>query len=112
MNEPGAERALNASTLSLLVALVCLALFLPPWAHSTAAAAWRSVAVGLVMATALLLHAVFLAIGARRMGRSVGGWVAMSLLLFPVGSAAALILLSFFSAEHRGAGSPPQAAHG
>jgi len=112
MNEQAHVRALNASTASLLVALGCLALFLPPMVHATVATPWRSVVVGLVMATAVLLHLVFLAMGARRMGRSVGGWVALSLLLFPVGSAAALILLNFFSDEHHGAGNPTQAAHG
>ena len=112
MNEPADVRALNASTLCLLVAVACIALFLPPLVHSTVAAPWRPVVVGLVLAAALLLHWVFLAIAARRMGRSAGGWVALSLLLCPVGSAAALILLTFFSEEARGAGSPPHAAHG
>jgi hypothetical protein len=112
MTEQADERALSASTVSLMVAVACIALFLPPLVHSTVATPWRAAAVGLVLATALLLHWVFLAMAARRMGRSVGGWVALSVLLFPVGSAAALILLNFFSDERPGAGVAHQAAHG
>jgi hypothetical protein len=111
-DERADERALSASTVSLLVAVGCIALFLPPLVDNTVATPWRPAAVGLTLATALLLHWVFLAMAARRMGRSVAGWVALSVLLFPVGSAAALILLNFFSEESLGAGSPPQAAHG
>ncbi len=112
MTEQADERALSASTVSLMVAVACISLFLPPWVQSTVLTPWRTVAVGLVLATALLLHWVFLAMAARRMGRSVGGWLALSVLLFPVGSAAALILLNFFSAEPAGAGGQRQAAHG
>jgi hypothetical protein len=44
------------------------------------------------------------------MGRSMAGWVALSVLLFPVGSAAALIVLSWLGDE---AGAPePAARHG
>jgi hypothetical protein len=113
-HEQACERALSASTLSLMVALACIALFLPPLVHSTVSSPWRPVLVGVVLATALVLHWVFLAVAARRMGRSVGGWVALSVLLLPVGSAAALILLTFFSGESSGAGAGRSslAAHG
>ena len=53
------------------------------------------VATGLAIALAMPLHWVFLGIAARRLGRSVAGWVGLSVLLFPVGSAAALILLAW-----------------
>ena len=109
MNESPEQRALTASTLALVAAVVCIAMFLPPLAASTIATPLRSVATGVALSIALLLHWVFLAIGARRMGRSAAGWVGLSVLIFPVGSAAALILLNWFSDEAR---APAAAQHG
>ena len=99
MNESPAQRALTAATVSLAVAVACIAMFLPPLAAHTVDSVLRTVAVGLLLACALLLHFVFLGIAASRMGRSVASWVALSLLLFPIGSAAALILLNWFGDE-------------
>ena len=101
MNESPEQSALTASSLAFVVALVCIAMFLPPLVERTIATPLRSVATGLALALALLLHWVFLAIGARRMGRAAAGWVGLSVLLFPVGSAAALILLHWFSDQSR-----------
>jgi hypothetical protein len=88
-----AQRALADSALALLAGCVGVAMFLPPLAVATAASQPRSIVAGLVIALALPLHWLFLAIGARRMGASVRGWVGLSVALFPVGGAAALILL-------------------
>ena len=101
MNESLQQRALSASTLALVAALACIALYLPPLGAGTVATPLRAVATGVALAVALLLHWVFLAIGARRMGRSAAGWVGLSVMLFPVGSAAALILLHWFDDETR-----------
>lgn len=97
--ESPAQSALNASTLALVVAVTALLLFLPPFFERFLTGSAHVVANALVLATALLLHWVFLAIGARRMRRSVSGWVALAVLLFPVGGAAALIVLNWFSDE-------------
>ena len=97
--ENPAQRALNASTLALIVAVVALLLFLPPFFERFLTAVAHVVANAMVLSTALLLHWIFLAIGARRMRRSVPGWVVLAVVLFPVGGAAALILLSWFSDE-------------
>ena len=56
MNESTEERALTASTRALVAAVVCIAMFLPPLAASTIATPLRSVATGLTLAIALLLH--------------------------------------------------------
>jgi hypothetical protein len=109
MNEHPAQRALTAATVSLAVAVACIAMYLPPLAAHTLDSVLRTVTVALVMACALLLHAVFLGIAAARMGRSVASWVSLSLLLFPIGSAAALILLSWFADEPA---TPATQAHG
>ena len=96
------QRALTASTVSLVVALASVAMFLPPLVAQTVASPLRSAVTGATLATALLLHWIFLGMAARRMARSAAGWVGLSLLLFPVGSAAALILLNWFSDEREG----------
>ncbi|MBI5721228.1 MAG: hypothetical protein HZC37_26460 [Burkholderiales bacterium] len=97
--ETPAQRALTASTVALVVAVASLLLFLPPFSERYLTAVAFVVGNALVLATALLLHWIFLAIGARRMRRSAFGWVALAVALFPVGGAAALILLSWFSDE-------------
>lgn len=109
MNESPEQRALTASTLALVAALACIAMFLPPLGAGTVATPLRAAATGVGLAVALLLHWVFLAIGARRMGRSAAGWVGLSVVIFPVGSAAALILLHWFNDEAR---APAVAPHG
>jgi protein-S-isoprenylcysteine O-methyltransferase Ste14 len=99
MNESPEQRALAASTVALLLALAAVAMFLPPLRDTLIDSPLRATVVGLTLACALLLHWVFLAIGARRMARSVAGWVSLSVLLCPVGSVAALVLLNWFSDE-------------
>lgn len=96
VNKP-ARRALADSALALVAACAAITMFLPPMVHDTVVSVPRIVGLGLVIALALPLHWVLLGIGARRMGRSAFGWVAGAVLLFPVGGAAALILLSWLS---------------
>jgi hypothetical protein len=98
MNESPEQRALAASTVALLVALVSLGLFVPPLLNKVLGTPLHQVANALVLSGAMLLHWVFMGIAARRMQRSVLGWVGLS-LLFPIGGALALILLSWFNAE-------------
>lgn len=102
--EAPAQRALTASAAAGVVAIVALGLFLPPLSERYLGTPARIVADALVLATALLLHWAFLGIAARRLGRSVPGWVALAVVLFPVGGAAALILLGWFGSEADGSG--------
>lgn len=103
-----ARRALTDSALCLATACAAVAMFLPPWVTDTVASVPRTVATALALALALLLHWVFLGLGAQRMGRPALGWVALAVLLFPVGSAAALILLAWLLHEPE---ARPSAAH-
>jgi hypothetical protein len=99
MPETPAQRALTAAAVALAVAAACIALFLPPLAEHTLSSVLRIVVTGAVLAVAVALHWVFLGIAASRMRRSVAGWVGLSTLLFPIGSAAALILLGWLGDE-------------
>ena len=109
MSDRPEQRALTASSVALVAALAGVALFLPPLAERTLATPLRTVVTGAGLALALLLHWIFLGMAARRMARSVAGWLSLAVLLFPVGSAAALILLHWFSDEAR---APAAAQHG
>lgn len=99
MHAAPVQRALAASTVALVVALACLALFLPPMVDRTTASIPLVVFVSLSLAAAMLLHWIFLGIATQRMARSVPGWVGLSVLLFPIGSVAALMLLAWFVDE-------------
>jgi hypothetical protein len=99
MSETPAQNALAASTVALVVACACVAFFLPPMLDRTLESVPRIVLIGVALATAQLLHWAFLGIAAHRLQRSVAGWVALSVLLFPIGSVAALVLLSWLGSE-------------
>lgn len=97
--ETPAQRALASSAVSLLVAGASLAMFLPPLVARTVESPWRVVLFGVALGAGLLLHWVYLALAARAGGRSVIGWVALSVLLCPLGSLAALVLLGWLRDE-------------
>ena len=99
MNARSAQRALIDAGLALVAALAGIAMFLPPWVSATTGSVLRSVGPGLLIALALGLHWVFVGLAAHRMQRSVAAWVGLSVLLFPVGGAAALILLAWLLAD-------------
>ena len=100
MTETPVQRALTASSIALLVAVACLALFLPPMVQRTVSSVPLVIFVGMTLAVALILHWVFAGIAAARAGRSVMGWVALA-LLFPIGGVAVLLLLAWFADEAR-----------
>ena len=105
-----AQRALIDATLALVAALAGIAMFLPPLLQATTGSLLRTVVAGLLIALAMLLHWVFLGLAAQRLHRSVAGWVGLSVLLFPVGGAAALILLAWLLVDEQGQADPPAPA--
>ena len=107
MTESSSQRTLTASTIALVVSGACAVPLLPPLLEQTLVSLPRTALLGSALAAALLLHWTFLAITAQRMGRSVAGWLALSVLLFPIGSVAALVLLGFFSDEQGAPASVP-----
>ena len=101
-----AGRALADATLALLAACAAVTLFLPPLAEATLASWPRALAAGAVMALAIPWHVWQVGVAARRLGGQATGWVGMA-LLFPVGGAAALMLLA---GQWRGR--PPRSSYG
>lgn len=93
MHETPAQRALTLSTAALVLALACLAIFVPPFVSHTVSSVLRTVGLGLLLAAGALAHWWWLVVAARRLQRPVAAPLALSVLLFPVGSAAALMLL-------------------
>ena len=109
MTESSAQRAIGASALALVVACAAIAAFLPPLLEATLSSVPRMVLLGCAIAAGIVLHWAFLGIAAHRLERSVAGWLAWG-LLFPIGGAAALILLGFFSDERAGTPAPARGA--
>jgi hypothetical protein len=99
MSESSAQRALGASTLALVVAVASIVPFLPPMVEHTVQSIPHTVLLGGAIGVGMFLHWVFLGIAAHRLERPVFGWVALAVLLFPIGGVAALILLGFFGDE-------------
>jgi hypothetical protein len=91
-----ADNALKSSGAAFVVAVACIVLFLPPMLDDTVASTPRTVLTALVLCAAMFLHWIFLGIAASRLRRSVLGWVALAVCLFPVGGAVALVLLGVF----------------
>ncbi|MBI3369607.1 MAG: hypothetical protein HY021_14515 [Burkholderiales bacterium] len=95
MRLQSARRALADSALALLAACAAIAMFLPPMVEHTVGSVPRIVALGGAIALGVIVHWALLLAACRRMGRPPVGWLAMAVLLFPVGSAAALLLLAW-----------------
>lgn len=101
MTDPRASSALTAAALALLVGTLCGALLLPPLAQAVPAVPLGRVSLLLTLGIAALAHWFFLVRAASRLGRHVPGWLALSVLLFPIGSAASLVMLGWLQHEPR-----------
>jgi amino acid transporter len=107
MHDSPARRAVTSATLSLVVCAACMVAFLPPMANATLASMPQTVLLGVALATSLVLHWVFIGLAAHRMARSVPFWLGFSVLLFPIGSVATLVLLGWLLEEREPALSVP-----
>jgi hypothetical protein len=94
MPENAARQALAASTVALIATVACIAMFLPPLVDHTTASVLRVVLLACGIVVGLFAHWIYLGRAASRLGRSVFGWVLLAVLLFPLGGAAALMLLA------------------
>jgi hypothetical protein len=101
MTSAPAQRAVSAAMLSLLAFGGCLYLVisraLGPTAHSMPVPVMAAIG----MCISLFLHWIFVGLAAQRLGRSVAGWVALTVLLFPIASIVAGILYYWLEDERR-----------
>lgn len=95
------ERSYQASITAFVVALLAIACFLPPLAGYVGArdSALVAAALGITIAAAYCAHFIFLGMTVARMHRSVVGWLMLAILLAPLGSILALVVLGFQGAE-------------
>jgi hypothetical protein len=96
-----ASTALTAAALALAVCALSGALLLLPTSAAAAQLPWRAQTLLATLAVAASMHWFYLARAARLMGRHMAGWLTLSVLLFPIGSAAALVLLGWLRREPR-----------
>lgn len=101
MTDHRASSALTSAALALLVGAMCGALLLPPMVQAVPALPFARASLLFTLGLAALAHWFFLVRAASRMGRHVPGWLALSVLLFPIGSAAALVMLGWLQHEPR-----------
>jgi len=106
MSQPAIHQPVAAATICLLVFAVCTGAFFPPFVNRTTASVPLVVVLGLAIGVSFILHVAFVAIAAKRAGRSGWLWGVLTVILFPVASIAGLILFEWFSQEQtRTAGS-------
>jgi uncharacterized membrane protein len=107
--KPSVKSAIESAALALLISMVCLWFLISgnraAFTHQAATMAF--LAIGL--AVSIVLHLVFVGFAVQRDGRPLGGWLALSVLLFPVGSIITLVLVGWLSAESERERAQPQA---
>ena len=96
-----AERPIAAAAVSLVAWFAFIASFLPPLSHYTTNSVGMQILCGLGIAVSLFVHWIFIGIAAKRLGRSVVGWVTISVIALPIASIVGLILFEWFSEEQK-----------
>jgi hypothetical protein len=96
-------QAVASAAVSLLVFVFCVGAFVPPFSEHTLSSIPMTIAFGIAIAVSFVLHVAFVGIAAHRAGRSATLWAVLTIVLFPIGSIAGLILFEWFN---------PQGNHG
>jgi len=89
--------ALTGAGLTLVGFAACLWFILSAGVSDDSQAVMRVPLFAIGLAACCVLHWVFVGIAAKRLGRSVVGWLALTVLTFPIASLVALALLLWFS---------------
>jgi peptidoglycan biosynthesis protein MviN/MurJ (putative lipid II flippase) len=105
-----AKSAVSAASVALIVFCVTTAAFLPPLNAHVLGNVALTVALALAIAASVILHLVFVAIAARKLGRSAGGWALLALVTLPLGSLIGIVWFEW--ALRTGANAAPRAEHG
>lgn len=101
MTETPAQRAVSAALLTLLAFGGCLYFLISGGLGQTLGAVPIPVLLAIGLCVSLFLHWFFVGLAARRLGRSVTGWVVLAVLGFPITSIVALVLYYWLEAEPR-----------
>lgn len=104
-----ASRAAAAATVSLVAALVCLGYLLFKTTLEGKPQPLVVVLAALALSSAIALHLAFVALLARRLGRSAFWYVAAALVTLPIGSIVGLILYDWHT-QVDGAANPTAAS--
>ena len=99
MNETPAQRAVSAALLTLLAFGGCLYFLISGSLGPTLGKLPIPMLLGIGLCVSLFLHWFFVGLAAHRLGRSVAGWVALTVLGFPIASIVALVLYYWLEAE-------------
>jgi ABC-type thiamin/hydroxymethylpyrimidine transport system permease subunit len=94
-----AQQPIAAAAVTLVTWALCIAAFLPPLSQYTLQSVPLMVLAGMGIAVSLILHLVFIGMAAKRLDRSVAGWVVVALCGLPIASIVGLILFEWFSDE-------------
>ena len=89
---PTVKTAVENALIALLVASVCLWMLISA-ANLDEPPVARIVLMSLGLASAMVVHLVFMGQAAKRSGRSLVGWMAALLMLPPLGSVLLIVLL-------------------
>ncbi|MGI9027055.1 MAG: hypothetical protein ACR2GP_16045 [Burkholderiaceae bacterium] len=95
------ERSYQASITAFVVAFLAIACFIPPLSRYVGSHqnALIAAALGITIGVAYCAHFIFLGMTVAHMHRSVIGWLALAILLGPLGSILAFVVLGFRGAE-------------
>ena len=109
MQQSPLTQAVASAAVSLVVFVLCVGAFVPPFVADTVSSVPLTIALGLAIAVSFLLHIAFVGIAAHRAHRSAALWAILAVVLFPVGSIVGLILFEWFSTRSA-SGSPERVA--
>lgn len=97
MKQSPLTQAVASAAMSLVICVICIGAFLPPFVERTTSSVPLMVLMGLGIAVSFALHVAFVGIAAHRANRSGILWAALAALVFPIGSIVGLILFEWFS---------------
>lgn len=93
------QNAISAAAISLFVFIASVACFLPPLYNYVSHSILLMIALGMAIGISVILHFIFVGVAAGRLGKNIVLWVTLSIVFFPIGSIAGLILFEWFSDE-------------
>lgn len=97
--KPTVKSAIESAALALLVAACSLWFLISMNESEVEHTAAKITLVAIALAASVILHLVFVGLAVQRDGRPLAGWMALSILMCPVGSIITMVLIGWLSAE-------------